>query len=101
MSGNGQFSPLPQSPILQDGVTHPCNSRFGASSQALPSPIPLLTAVYTSTVKLDNGNYMIWEGHLLTAIVAGGYEEFIYGSTRPPIQFLDAMLTIENVDFKL
>ncbi|KAI4310948.1 hypothetical protein MLD38_035890 [Melastoma candidum] len=82
------------------------NSAAGLPSSAslstsIPSPIQLPASIFSTTLKLDEGNYTLWKGQVLAAIIAGGYEEFVYGTSQPPSNFLDELMTEVNPEFKL
>ncbi|KAI4321369.1 hypothetical protein MLD38_034759 [Melastoma candidum] len=72
-----------------------------ATQSQLPSPIQLPTGFFNNTLKLDESNYVLWKGQVLAALVGGGYEDFIYGTTQPPPLFLDDLSQVPNPDHKL
>ncbi|KAK6151862.1 hypothetical protein DH2020_014497 [Rehmannia glutinosa] len=54
------------------------------------SPLPSLT---TLTLRLDRTNYNYWRVQVLTTVRAHGFEEFLFGTTPAPPQFLDGSST--------
>ncbi|RVW43596.1 hypothetical protein CK203_097540 [Vitis vinifera] len=68
-------NPLSQSNNLPSLVTTPSFS-FPSMNQPL-------------TVKLDNGNYLIWKNQLLNVIIANRLDDFIDGSRPCPPRFLN------------
>ncbi|KAI4331064.1 hypothetical protein MLD38_029289 [Melastoma candidum] len=42
----------------------------------------------------------MWKGQILAAIIASGFDEFIFGSTEQPSQFLDDDGLVVNPDFR-
>ncbi|KAI4387880.1 hypothetical protein MLD38_000271 [Melastoma candidum] len=61
----------------------------------------LPASVFTSLVKLDDTNYLVWKGQVMAAIIAAGFEDFISGSSSPPAQFLDSGDLLMNPDYKI
>ncbi|KAI4312577.1 hypothetical protein MLD38_037383 [Melastoma candidum] len=74
-------------------------SRNSASLDLPQMQIP--ASVFASLVKLDEGNYPVWKGQVLAAIVAAGFEDYIFGKTSPPQEFFDTEGLIFNPEFKI
>ena len=60
-----------------------------SQSNNLPSPVATPSFSFSSmnqplTVKLDNGNYLIWKNQLLNATIANRLDDFIEGSQPCP-----------------
>ncbi|KAI4321496.1 hypothetical protein MLD38_034867 [Melastoma candidum] len=82
----------------------PAAQDSGLSGQHnLPSlqQMQLPTSIFASLVKLGDSNYLIWKGQVLAAIVAAGLEEFIFGQTATPPQFLDVERQLPNPDYRI
>ncbi|KAI4320377.1 hypothetical protein MLD38_033866 [Melastoma candidum] len=80
-------------------VTHGSASSGHGGSVFPHMQIP--ASIFTSLVKLDDTNYLVWKGQLMAAIVAAGFEDFISSSSVPPSQFLDLDGLFLNLDFKM
>ncbi|KAI4319278.1 hypothetical protein MLD38_032899 [Melastoma candidum] len=91
----------PITPSLRSGANESGVNNAGSAASQIPTPIQLPPSFFSSTLKLENGNYVIWKGQILAAIVAGGYEDFIYGTTKPPPMFLDSMSQIMNPEYRV
>ena len=73
-------------------------SQSNNRTNTLPTPIaPLantpsfsfLSMNQSLTVKMGNGNYLIWKNQLLNVIIANGLDDFIDGSRPCHPRFLD------------
>ncbi|KAI4371295.1 hypothetical protein MLD38_019550 [Melastoma candidum] len=82
---------------VSGSVTHSSAlpNNFGPQQMQLPA------SVFTSLVKLDDTNYLVWKGQVMAAIIAAGFEDFISGSSSPPAQFLDSGDLLMNPDYKI
>ena len=72
-----------------------------SQSNNLPSPVTTPFFSFSSmnqplTIKLDNGNYLIWNNQLLNVIIANGLDDFIDGSQPCPPRFFDLQQQILN-----
>lgn len=71
----------------------------GASSSSKFVPVSFNHSVSTH---LDNNNFLIWRKHILAVIRGHKLQNFIYGTTAPPLKFLsldDENLEIVNKEY--
>ncbi|KAI4302634.1 hypothetical protein MLD38_038355 [Melastoma candidum] len=91
--------PNPSTPYFPSGQTPGSGLSSQLSNPGLQqSQIP--AGVFPALVKLDDSNYVLWKGQILAAIIASGFEDFIFGNTSPPAQFLDDSSVLLNPDYK-
>ncbi|KAI4387440.1 hypothetical protein MLD38_005274 [Melastoma candidum] len=74
-------------------------SRHSALIDAPQMQIP--ASVFASLVKLEEGNYLVWKGQVLAAIIAAGFEDYVFGRISSPPEFLDTECLILNPEFKV
>ncbi|KAI4330083.1 hypothetical protein MLD38_028391 [Melastoma candidum] len=89
----------PATPLFPSGQT-PNSGLFGQSAPSLFPQSQLPAGIFAALVKLDEGNYLLWKSQILTAIIASGFEEFIFGHTPQPARFLDESESLQNPDYK-
>ena len=75
-----------------------------SQSNNLPSPVTTPFFSFPSmnqplTMKLDNGNYLIWKNQLLNVIIANKLDDFIDESRPCPPRFLNLQQQILNLEY--
>ncbi|KAI4312192.1 hypothetical protein MLD38_037031 [Melastoma candidum] len=76
------------------GISEQSNAASGTQMQIPPG-------IFASMVKLEDNNYPLWKGQILAAVIAGGLEDFIYGLSLPPPQYIDEAGMTLNPDYRI
>ena len=80
-------------------TTHEARIPLSQMATQIVNQIQAPALSHSLTVKLEEGNYILWKNQLLNILIANGLDGYIIGQAVQPSEFLDKSQYVENLEY--